>query len=152
MLYENEKQELLKQFETVNLLKIDHKILSEKFHKEIVDEYNAMPENDKKFSIEKDEVFYINPFGIIQSNDGAYYIDDECIHRKIEDGKFEVKIYSKCDEGFGTFPRFTTFLNTVETITNHSLPISLIDFMGSRFAYNARIINNMMILQKTLNV
>lgn len=106
--------------------------------------------------VEENEFFSLHSvFGLIK--DSKILIDRECIGNVLENGKVTLEAYGeKRTEGgkleFDIFPRFSFVVTIEELIKEYAQPeVSLETFMGDRFAYNGRIINNMEIISKELN-
>ena len=134
---EQEKELLIKSYSSIKVVPLDMEKLNSEININV--KANRETEDNIKYST-------IGKFAIIDSSN--IFIDEECVG--MQDSKITLNIYANSYdangnlEGIGIFPKFTNEISIKELVANYGLAeVDLPTFMGDRFAYNYRIINNM---------
>jgi len=126
------------------------------FNKEKLDK--SLDEYVKEhYPYEKDEYFETGyPMAYIRGS--KLVINHECIGETIGKETFAIEVYAQRREDgkiieTDVLPRYTFVYSVVELISDFGLPETDIEtFMGSRFAYNDRIVRNMKSILKEIDI
>ena len=150
----DEKEKMSAQFKDIIVIPLDCKKLSEDIDSSIRKEAEKAGDSSFAPKIEEGEKFYTSSGGLALIKGTNILIDNECVGDVCEDGKAHLEIYSEFytegkRTGFSMFPKFSSKPDLNELVNEFAMEeISLEQFMGSRFAYNPRIVNNMKQIKK----
>lgn len=98
--------------------------------------------------LESNEFFHVNDKWCV-IKDTNVLIDKECVGEVVKHNTIELAIYSEVRQldgkkSWGIMPRFKGTQKLDELLKDYAMPETTLDlFMGDRFAYNSRVLNNM---------
>ncbi len=153
----DEKEKLSTEFKDIIVIPLDCKKLSEEIDSSIKKEAEKAGDSSFAPKIKEGEKFYTCSGGLALIKGTNILIDNECVGDVCEDGKAHLEIYSDFytdgkKTGFSMFPKFTTDPDLNQIVKDFAMEeISIVEFMGSRFAYNPRIVNNMKEIKKEIS-
>ena len=143
----------LDSFKKLKVFKLDIKKLSSEIDASVKIQIEKAGDSSFAPKIKTGDIFYVYPFGITKNNSGQYFkVDNEAVHRPIV-RNLNLDIYCENEESnsIDLMPRFTNEFSIEEILTYVNGEVSMEEFMGTRFAYNSRIENNMQIFNNSMN-
>jgi hypothetical protein len=147
MVTEETKNQLKQLFQTLVIIPFDKNKLDDHLDQYIKSHY----------PYEQGEYFKIHsPIAFIRGS--KLIINNECIGERISKETFAIEVYGERRVEGETvetdiFPRYTFLHSIVDLISDFGLPETNIEkFMGSRFAYNDRIVRNMKLILKEIGL
>jgi hypothetical protein len=147
MATEDTKKELREQFKSLVIIPFDKEKLDKSLDKYIKEHY---PYEEGEFFETRQPMAYIRGSKVV--------INHECIGERIGKETIPIEIYAERREDgkiieTDVFPRYTFVYSIVDLISDFGLPETDIEtFMGSRFAYNDRIVRNMKLVLKETSI
>lgn len=154
MITQDYREKLSKEVASVKVIPLNIEKINQDVDKNLKAEIEKAKGSIFAPEIKEGETFYLRgALGIIQGTNMV--IDEECVGEMVEHDDIHLHIYSQTitekGKSFSLSPRFTVTNKLSEMIKEYGQePVSLESFMGSRFAYNDRIVSNTRIILKEI--
>ncbi len=142
------KEELIEAFKSIIVIPLNMDKLNEDLDIQIKKEIEKASGSTFAPKLEPNEFFHINDTWCV-IKDTTVLVDKECVGEVVENNMVNLAIYSEIRKpdgkrSWGIMPRFNGKQKLDEMLKDYALPETTLDlFMGDRFAYNGRVLNNM---------